>query len=106
MKHIASFAAGLLVLLGLGFAAACSEDTPEPTTTPEDSGTSEASAATPLGEPAMPCADSQDAVYGDPGALPAEKGAILKCSKAADLSKDVIQARLTAIKYSGKPATS
>ncbi len=106
MKRIASFAAGLLFLSGLTLAPACSEDTPEPTTTPDGGDTDSGAVVTPLGDPAVPCADSQDAVYGDPGPLPADKGAILKCNKGTELTKDQIQTRLAAINYVGKPATS
>jgi pimeloyl-ACP methyl ester carboxylesterase len=104
MKRIASFAAGLFILAGLAVAPACTEDTPEPTTTPDGGG--DAGTTGPLGEPAVPCADSQDAIYGDPGALSGDKGAILKCSKAGEVTKDAVQARLSALKYAGKPATS
>ena len=49
-----------------------------------------------IGEPAVPCADPADAIYADPGALPPENGAILKCSKGAELTKEQVQGRLTA----------
>ncbi len=50
------------------------------------------------------CKDTVEAVYGDPGVLPAEKGAILKCVKEKDLTKEQLQA--TAKDYVGKPFTS
>jgi alpha-beta hydrolase superfamily lysophospholipase len=50
------------------------------------------------------CKDSVDAVYADPGALPADKGALIKCVKEKDLTKDQLQA--TAKDYVGKPFTS
>lgn len=50
-----------------------------------------------LAEPAVACADADAAIYGDPGALPADKGAVIKCSKGAELSKEQIQQRLSAI---------
>src|SRR5687767_14371019 len=106
MNRIASFAAGLFVFSGLVFAAACSEDTPVSNNPPTDGGGEGGGGGTPLGEPAVPCADAQDAIYGDPGALSGDKGAVLKCNKAGDVSKETIQARLTALKYAGKPITS
>lgn len=44
--------------------------------------------------PAVACEDTEASIYADPGALPPENGAILKCSKGAELTKEQIQARL------------
>jgi pimeloyl-ACP methyl ester carboxylesterase len=66
----------------------------------------------------IPCTDSVDSVYGDPGTLPSDKGAIIKCATEADLSKDDVQTAIssdvstddpttaTNTGYVGKPATS
>ena len=93
----------------LVFAAACSESTPDPIQPPPaDAGTADA-AIPDVPEPAMPCGDALAAIYGDPGPLasdPAQRGAVLKCSKDADISKEALQAKLTEVGYKGKPVTS
>jgi alpha-beta hydrolase superfamily lysophospholipase len=50
------------------------------------------------------CNDKVDDVYGDPGKLPDEKGAILKCAHDKDLTKD--QLTSGAPDYKGKPFTT
>jgi pimeloyl-ACP methyl ester carboxylesterase len=52
----------------------------------------------------IPCNDTIASIYGDPGELPAEKGAILRCARDADLSAEDIQKQLP--EYEGKPFTS
>jgi alpha-beta hydrolase superfamily lysophospholipase len=52
------------------------------------------------------CNDSLDSVYGDPGALPADKGAILRCAKEQDVSRTAMQARIDAAGYKSKPLAS
>lgn len=59
-----------------------------------------------LGAPNIPCNDSVDALYGDQGALPAEKGAIVKCHEDPVLSQDGLQGRLKQLGYEGKDLTS
>lgn len=98
-------------LLGLGVAvpyagtlAACSEDTPEPTATPDggelDSGSLEA--------PALPCTDTDESLYGAMTLGPAsDKGKVLKCFKGETLTKEAMQAKLTELgKVQGGPLTS
>jgi pimeloyl-ACP methyl ester carboxylesterase len=52
----------------------------------------------------VPCPDAVADVYADPGALPAEKGAILKCARDGDMSAADIAASVPG--YMGKPFTS
>ncbi len=92
------------------FALACSESTPDPVQAGDGGVLDAGDAAIPdVPEPATPCADALAAIYGDPGPLtadPAQRGAILKCAKDADLSKEALQAKLTEIGYKGKAVTS
>jgi pimeloyl-ACP methyl ester carboxylesterase len=65
----------------------------------------------PVGQPAGPaieiaCADSLDAVYGDPGPLPGTHGAILKCAKDRDLPVDQVQSMLAADGFSSRAVTN
>jgi pimeloyl-ACP methyl ester carboxylesterase len=56
---------------------------------------------------AVSCTDSIDSVYGDPGALPDAKGAIIKCAKDKDVSQADLEATARANGgYEGKPFTS
>jgi pimeloyl-ACP methyl ester carboxylesterase len=85
-------------------AAACSENTPD-AITPGDGGAPPAT----LDRPSTTCADGVDSVYGDPGPLTpdaAARGAIVKCARDPDLSKDAVQAKLVEVGYQGKPAAS
>jgi dienelactone hydrolase len=50
------------------------------------------------------CDDTIDSIYADPGKLPDEKGAILRCARDADLSAEDIAKALP--EYEGKPFTS
>lgn len=59
-----------------------------------------------LGAPNIPCNDSADSIYADPGALPATKGAIIKCHEDPVLSSDALQKRLDELGYKGKALTS
>jgi pimeloyl-ACP methyl ester carboxylesterase len=62
------------------------------------------------------CNDVAASIYGDPGALPADKGDILKCSQAPDMTAADLLAALTSnpvvdpgnqpLTYAGKPFTS
>jgi len=52
------------------------------------------------------CTDAIDAIYGDPGALPKDRGAIIKCARDKDLSKAEMQAKLSADGYTARALTS
>jgi pimeloyl-ACP methyl ester carboxylesterase len=56
------------------------------------------------------CTDAIDAIYTDPGALPAlddsSRGAIVKCAVDVALTKEALQAEATRIGYTGRPFTS
>jgi hypothetical protein len=58
----------------------------------------------------IPCSDASDSLYGDPGELPAEKGAILRCVDDGTLTKDDVAARLADLKvvtsYEGDAVTN
>lgn len=87
----------LCLLLGLfALPAACGVDDFEPVVARPPSGDAGADGGGAL-TPALACTDTDDAIYGDPGPLPDEKGAILKCATGGELTKEQIQARLTAI---------
>lgn len=81
--------APLLLVLAL---AACSSEDPADSPAPN-----------PL---AIACADPIESVYGDPGALPDAKGAILRCATDGTLTRDQIQAALDAESYVGEPMRS
>jgi len=55
---------------------------------------------------AIPCTDTEASIYGDPGALPADKGAIIKCAKGDRVSKGDLEAKAKANGYIGKAFTS
>jgi pimeloyl-ACP methyl ester carboxylesterase len=87
----------------------CSESTPAPLLPPAavDGGGSDAGSA--FAAPSVPCTDAADAVYGDPGPLTADdnaRGNIVKCTADPALTKDDMQAKLSALGYAGKPLTS
>lgn len=75
-----------------------------------DAGSDATTGVPTLDEPTIPCEDAEAAIYGDPGAVPAmdasQRGAIVKCSKAGEIGRDAIQARLDKLGYAGKPITS
>jgi pimeloyl-ACP methyl ester carboxylesterase len=104
MRSFAPLAVHPLVLAGAF--TACTEDTPKPL----GAGDTDAGSAAPtLEAPSLPCTDPADSVYGDPGPLapdPNARGAVLRCAREADLSKDAMQAKLTELGYAGKPLTS
>jgi predicted esterase len=55
---------------------------------------------------AIDCTDTIESIYGDPGALPDKKGAILRCAPDGTLTSAQIQARLDAENYQGEPMRS
>lgn len=105
LRPAALTSAALATLL----AAACSESTPAPITSDADAGADSGGAIADIPEPATPCADALAAIYGDPGPLtsdPAQRGAILKCSKDATLDVAAVQAKLATVGYKGRAVTS
>lgn len=58
----------------------------------------------------VPCTDVDDAVYGDPGPLPAPsadlRGQIVHCAKEPDITQAALQADATRVGYTGRPLTS
>lgn len=92
----------LAVLSGALLACSGSDDKPA-TQQPTDAG---ADADAPHPALAIACSDPEAAVYGDPGALPAEKGAIIKCSKGESIDKATLEARARANGYTGNAFTS
>lgn len=52
------------------------------------------------------CDDTIDSIYADPGTLPDEKGAILRCATDGTLTQAAIQARADEIGYQGKALAS
>src|SRR5262245_4115728 len=88
--------------------SACSSSTTSVSTTSDASADGASEGATPGAfELEVPCKDAADALYGDPGTLPKDKGAIIKCTKATDIAKADLEARAKANDgYTGKPFTS
>lgn len=96
MKRASSFFAFALGVTSI--VSACGVDDTKPViATPSTDGGAGDGGTSQIAEPAVACADAEAAIYGDPGALPADKGAIIKCSKGAELTKDQIAGRLGAI---------
>jgi pimeloyl-ACP methyl ester carboxylesterase len=58
------------------------------------------------GSAEIACGDAIDAIYGDPGALPLEKGAILRCAPDGVYAAADIQQIASDNEYVGKPLTS
>jgi pimeloyl-ACP methyl ester carboxylesterase len=50
---------------------------------------------------AAPCSDTIDSIYADPGTLPADRGAIIRCAADGQLGIDALQARFQEIGYVG-----
>lgn len=97
-----------LALVLAAASAACSEDKPAPLDATTTDGGTDAGGAT-LETPSSACTDPSDSVYGDPGALAPDvnaRGAIVKCAKEPDLTKEAMQAKLTELGSAGKPLTS
>jgi dienelactone hydrolase len=74
-------------------------------TAPADAGADSNPTIPPL-EPAVACADAIDSVYGDPGTLPPEKGAIVRCATDKTIAKADLEAQAKTDGYSGKAFTS
>lgn len=97
-----------VVALGLaGSFAACSSST-TPAGSSDDAGTTtdtQSPDPTPL---AVKCDDGTEAIYAAPGDLPAEKGAIVKCSRDRSFTKAELEAlaRANTYAYDGKPFVS
>lgn len=89
-----------LVALAVALSTSCSSGT-----TPSGDAGADASGPAPL-VPSSACSDSIDSVYGDPGALPADKGAIIKCATDKTIAKGDLQNEANADGYKGKPFTS
>lgn len=110
MKRSIVLSFSSLVLFGaLSLVPGCSDDETTSSTPPpgdNDAGGDGAVTVKDLGAPNIPCNDSVDALYGDPGALPAEKGAIVKCHEDPVLSQDGVQGRLKQLGYKGRDLTS
>ncbi len=85
--------------------AGCSSSDPGPAA-PNDSGVDAVVDSGPADPLAVPCTDTKDAIYGDPGTLPADKGAILKCSPADKVAKADLQKKAVDQGYKGKDFTS
>jgi alpha-beta hydrolase superfamily lysophospholipase len=49
----------------------------------------------------LPCSDAIDSVYADPGALPADKGAVIRCAPDGELTPADILAELKQMDYQG-----
>lgn len=97
-----------VAMMGGVFGCSSSNDQPA---TPSDAGSDAADAPGDSLSPndpevALPCTDTKESIYGDPGTLPADKGAIIKCSKGERIAKGDLQLALTMNGYSGKPLTS
>ncbi len=94
-----SLSLALVALLG----CSSSESTPAPAAN-TDAGTSD----TPTNDPglAIACTDTEASIYADPGALPADKGAIIRCAKGSPLTMAELQAKAAANGYTGKAFTS
>jgi hypothetical protein len=77
-----------LVFFGL-FVLACGEDSDDPA--PSGSSAGEAGAAGASGDElftlGVPCQDAADDLYGDPGELPDEQGAIMRCVDDGEMSQ-------------------
>jgi dienelactone hydrolase len=97
-------------LFALSIVVGCSsKEDPPANNNPTDSGTTTETGDSGVDQhPAviLPCTDTEDAVYGDPGMLPADKGAIMKCSSGERYTKEALEARARMNGYKGKPFTS
>ncbi len=87
---------GLACVLGIVTVVGCSSSTPAPAPATEaDGGAVDGGATETDAGPAFSlasCTDSMESIYADPGPLPADLGAIIKCAKDKDLSAADIKA--------------
>lgn len=107
----------VLTTVGIASGAACSSSSSSNNTTSDAGGDGTAGDGGGSYQLEVKCTDTIDSIYADPGTLPAEKGAIIRCAKDKDISKaDLEAAAKTADPttdagpgtpgYSGKPFTS
>lgn len=114
MKSSTVFAlSSVSFLAAMALMPGCSDDTSSSSSSSsssgssgDDGGTDTGATIRDLGAPNIPCNDSADSIYADPGALPAGKGEIIKCHEDPVLSQDALQKRLDELGYKGKPLTS
>jgi pimeloyl-ACP methyl ester carboxylesterase len=108
MKHVALLSVSCLIgLAAFAVVPGCSDDeTTTSTPTDTDAGGDGAVAIRDLGAPNIPCNDSADSLYGDPGPLPEGRGTIVKCHEDPNLSQDSLQTRLNELGYKGKALSS
>ncbi|MBI4512419.1 MAG: hypothetical protein HY698_22495 [Deltaproteobacteria bacterium] len=91
-------------LLSLFCLAACSTDGHPKDHGTADAGGHDAAAARVLAE--IPCTDTLSSIYEDPGPLPGERGAIIRCATDVVLSRDALQERAVGLGYTTRPLTS
>lgn len=106
MKRLALGAVLLVAGGAASVGVACSNS--DGTAAPPSDGGADSSASFAL---EVPCSDSVDAVYGDPGSLSVDKGTILKCTQDPSMSRDALEAAARKEErgqkgYDGKPFTS
>lgn len=95
-----------LLLLGCSGSEDPPNNNPADTGVTTDTGDTGDAADPPHPALAIPCGDTEDAVYGAPGTLPSDKGAIIKCAPGERYTKEALEARARANGYTGKPLTS
>lgn len=107
----ASWLLALVSLTSLTAVPACTypeDDAPAVDGGGGDDGTSDADATPPWKGPdvEVACTDSLASITQAPSALPAAKGAIVRCARDADMALATLQTRVTELGYAGKPLTS
>ncbi|MEO6572500.1 MAG: alpha/beta fold hydrolase, partial [Polyangiaceae bacterium] len=108
---LAFFGVGIVGVLGAaGSACSSSSTTGTPVTMTTDDAGGDAGPTVGNLSLEVPCMDTMDAVFADPGPLPAVapplRGNIVKCSQGADIGKDALLAAAIADGYVGRPFTS
>lgn len=107
--------AACLATVGLfAFVGGCTESVPAEEFPPEAGTPSEAGADAsppPAGPaPVVPCEDTAESIYADPGALPAPsaaiRGDIVKCIHEQEITKEALSTKLSEVGYAGKAITS
>jgi dienelactone hydrolase len=104
------FLLGCLISTGVVSFAACSDDTPSTTpVTVADAGPDTIAAGGAF-DLEVPCTDSLESIYADPGTLPAydqsQRGKIIKCAIAGVLTKAELEGTAKTDGYAGKAFTS